>query len=597
VNRLRILPRPLFSLWLALFLALGAVSPAAVLALPLAQEAPLLEGPHVLIVRNVNVRSGPSTQHTVLGVTRPGQHYTVTGKNADGSWWRIDYLGREGWLYAPLVQPVNVDGVAVVEAGTAGTEAGTAATPAQAPASSADGATVSIIRRMNVRSGPGTNYSVLTTALPGEQYTVTGKNTDGSWWRIDRNGRAGWVFGSLVQARNVADVPVAQAESAPAATQPAASPAQTTRFNPQQVEFRLEPVFSGLRQPTQVTHAGDGSGRFFVVERAGIIRVYSAPQTDGSVFLDIRDRVGDSGYEQGLLGLAFPPNFSRTGYFFINYTNNSGDTVIARYRVGDNHNRANPDSEFGIMTLQQPAPNHNGGMLAFGPDGYLWIGTGDGGGANDTFQNGQNPGSLLGAMLRIDVTSDPSVRYRIPPDNPWINRTWQGQEVRDEIWAIGFRNPWRYSFDRRTGDLWIADVGQSLFEEINYVPARQLRQGGLNFGWPLMEGKNCRNEAGCPTESLFLPVLDYGHAGNGCSVTGGYVYRGQAYPMLDGVYFFADFCSGNVWTYWRPAGVAGRMDLILPKAAAISSFGEDEAGELYVTDFGGGVVYRIAVGR
>jgi glucose/arabinose dehydrogenase len=593
VNRLRILPRPfVFCLWLALLVVIGAATPAPILASSVAQEAPVLDGPHVLITRNVNVRSGPSTEHRVLGVTRPGQRYTVTGKNTDGTWWRIDFLGREGWLYAPLVQSMNVENVAVVEAGGADTApAGTVA--AAVSSADANGATVLILRRMNVRSGPGTNYSILSTALPGQQYSITAKNANGNWWRIDHNGRAGWVFASLVQAQNVDDVPVVQAESAPVATQ--AAPAQATRFDPQQVQFRLEPVFSGLNQPTQITHAGDGSGRFFVVERSGIIRVYEGPQTEGSVFLDIRDQVGDNGYEQGLLGLAFPPNFRQTGYFFVNYTDNSGDTVIARYRVGDNHNRANRDSQVVVLTLQQPAANHNGGMLAFGPDGYLWIGTGDGGGANDTFQNGQNPGSLLGAMLRIDVTSNPGGRYRIPADNPWRSRTWQGQEVRDEIWAIGLRNPWRYSFDRRTGDLWIADVGQSLFEEINYVPARQLRQGGLNFGWPLMEGKNCRIEAGCPTQELVLPVLDYGHAGNGCSVTGGYVYQGEAYPVINGVYFFADFCSGNVWAYWRPSSGDGRMELILAKAAAISSFGEDEAGELYVTDFGGGVVYRLVV--
>jgi glucose/arabinose dehydrogenase len=463
-----------------------------------------------------------------------------------------------------------------------------------------DAAVATIVRAINVRSGPGTGFRILATARPGERYPITGKNNAGSWWRIDYRGQEGWLFASLVQAANSAAVPVVETPASATAAAPATGPVAPSvlppaaRFDPQRVQFRLEPVFGGLEQPTHVTHAGDGSGRLFVVERPGRIRVYPGPQAEGQLFLDITDRVGHTGGEQGMFAVAFPPNFRTTGHFFVNYTNNDGDTMIARYRVGDNQNRADRDSEFVVLFQQQPARNHNGGMLLFGPDGRLWVGLGDGGGANDAFRNGQNPGTLLGAMLRLDVTSDPSVPYRIPPDNPWVNRLWQGQEVRDEIWAIGLRNPWRYSFDRRTGDLWIADVGESQSEEINYVPAQQVRQGGFNFGWPIMEGPYCLGAPDCAKDGLVLPVAEYGHAGNGCSITGGYVYRGQAFPQLDGVYFYADFCSGNIWALWRPAGGALQTALILPKAAAISSFGEDEAGELYLADFGG-IVHRLVV--
>ncbi|HMN27768.1 MAG TPA: PQQ-dependent sugar dehydrogenase, partial [Caldilineaceae bacterium] len=303
------------------------------------------------------------------------------------------------------------------------------------------------------------------------------------------------------------------------------APASAAGFDPQRIRFRLQPILAGLGQPTQVTNAGDGSGRLFVVERAGRVRVFPGPQSEGQTFLDIEDRVGDKGPEQGLFSIAFPANFAATGYFFINYTNNDGDTVIARYRVSDNPDQADRDSESVVLFIKQPAANHNGGLLLFGPDGYLWAGMGDGGGANDTFHNGQNPGTLLGKMLRLDVTSDPSAPYRIPPDNPWETANWNGQDVLDEVWAMGLRNPWRFSFDRRIGDLWIADVGETQSEEIDFVPAAQVRQGALNFGWPAMEGPHCL-AGDCAAAGYVLPTAEYGHAGNGCSITGGYVYRG-----------------------------------------------------------------------
>lgn len=241
-----------------------------------------------------------------------------------------------------------------------------------------------------------------------------------------------------------------------------------------------------------------------------------------------------------------------------------------------------------MLKLQQPAANHNGGMLLFGPDGYLWIGTGDGGAANDRFGNGQNPVTLLGKMLRLDVTTDRSVPYRVPADNPWVDADSNGRDVRNEVWALGLRNPWRYSFDRATGDLWIADVGQNLYEEVNYVPAGSA--GGLNFGWPIMEGTHCFPEtADCQRVGLEIPVAEYAHGAGDCSVTGGYMYRGSQFPALVGVYLYGDYCSGRIWGLARD-GDGWRNALLLENRLNISSFGEDEAGELYVVDLRGGCI-------
>ena len=382
----------------------------------------------------------------------------------------------------------------------------------------------------------------------------------------------------------------------PPSPSPAALP-ETPRL--EQISLRLEPVASGLDRPVFVTHAGDGSGRLFIVEKSGTIRIFEHGQLVSRPFLDIRSRVLSQGSEQGLLGIAFAPDFGGTGAFFVNYTDLSGNTVISRFRVTGDAGVADPASEFKVLGIDQPAANHNGGMLAFGPDGYLYIGTGDGGGANDRFGNGQNPQTLLGKMLRLDVISDPAKPYVVPPDNPWVSADWNGQDVRDEIWAVGLRNPWRYSFDRKTGDLWIADVGQNRYEEINRVPAGSGGKlpGGLNFGWPIMEGTHCFPEdATCRRDGLTAPVGDYQHGADGCSITGGYVYRGQAIAGLAGAYLYGDYCSGRIWALTEGENGAWVSRLLLDTGLAISSFGEDETGELYVADLSGGVVYRIAAG-
>jgi len=362
-----------------------------------------------------------------------------------------------------------------------------------------------------------------------------------------------------------------------------------------EIRLDLEEFTRGFERPLYLTHAGDGSGRLFVVEQAGRIRVVEA---DGRVhdqpFLDIRDRVS-SGGERGLLSVAFHPDYRTNGFFYVDYTDLNGDTVVARYRVStDDPNRADPDSAQTILSIDQPAANHNGGLLLFGPDGYLYIGLGDGGGGNS--QNGQRMDTLLGKLLRIDVNQTSGDKpYAIPPDNPFIN----DPNVRPEIWASGLRNPWRFSFDRTTGDLYIGDVGSGTYEEISFQPANS--KGGENYGWSLMEGTSCREGSGCDVAGLILPLVEYNHSASdstrNCVVVGGYVYRGSRYPTLQGSYFFGDYCSGRIWAF-AAANAAARKTAyreLLDTDLRIGSFGEDEAGELFVVDIGGGGVYRITV--
>lgn len=366
---------------------------------------------------------------------------------------------------------------------------------------------------------------------------------------------------------------------------PQVETAAQTGFDAQNTTVSLEPIVSGLELPLFLTHAGDGSGRLFVLEKTGRIRIVQDGALLATPFLDISDRVGSQRNEQGLLGLAFAPDYASSGSFFVNYTNRAGNTVVARFQVSADTRLADAASESLVLQIEQPAANHNGGMLAFGPDGYLYIGTGDGGGANDTYSNGQNPATLLGKMLRLDV-SDPAVPYTIPADNPWVSADWNGADVRDEIWAIGLRNPWRYSFDRDTGDFWITDVGQNQYEEVNFVAAGS--PGGLNFGWPIMESLHCLGAAECSIAGLVLPAVEYAHEGH-CSITGGYVYRGSAYPALAGAYIYGDYCSGALWALIAPPGAEPQPVEMLRTGATISSFGEDEAGELYVVDYSGSI--------
>ncbi|MGE5239952.1 MAG: PQQ-dependent sugar dehydrogenase [Chloroflexota bacterium] len=340
-----------------------------------------------------------------------------------------------------------------------------------------------------------------------------------------------------------------------------------------------------LNLPVGITNAGDGSGRLFVVEQGGRIRIVRNGVVENAPFLDISGRVL-SGGERGLLSIAFPPGYAEKGHFYVNYTRQpDGSTVVARYRISQNPDIADQSTEEVLLVIAQPFANHNGGQLAFGFDGFLYVGMGDGGSGGDPQNNAQNPATLLGKMLRIDVEYG-ATPYVVPPDNPFVASV----QFRPEIWALGLRNPWRFSFDRLTGDLYIADVGQGQFEEVNFQPASD--GGGENYGWRIMEGKSCFVPADCTSRGLTLPVTVYSHLEGDCSVTGGMVYRGEEYPGMNGVYLFGDFCSGRIRGL-RRNGLAWESTVLLDTSLSISSFGEDESGSLYVSDYGAGDLYRI----
>ncbi|MBZ0280055.1 MAG: PQQ-dependent sugar dehydrogenase [Anaerolineae bacterium] len=345
-------------------------------------------------------------------------------------------------------------------------------------------------------------------------------------------------------------------------------------------DFQLVEGASGFTRPLYVGHAGDGSGRLFVVEQDGLIRIIQNGQIADEPFLDVKALVNRDGSERGLLGLAFHPQFTENGYFFINYTALNGDSIVARYTIAaDNPNRADPSSASIILTADDPYANHNAGQLAFGPDGYLYIGMGDGGSAGDPQGNGQNPRALLGKMLRVDINGDQP--YTIPVDNPFVNDS----RFAPEVWAWGLRNPWRYSFDRATGDLYIADVGQNAWEEINFQPAGI---GGQNYGWNAFEGTHPFSQTFTP-QNVTMPVAEYSHA-DGCSVTGGYVYRGAELPVLQGTYLFADYCSGTLWGSQQNTDGQWQTRVLLNTGRVVSSFGEDETGELYLVDYAGTIL-------
>lgn len=349
----------------------------------------------------------------------------------------------------------------------------------------------------------------------------------------------------------------------------------------------LTKVTDGLTRPLHLTAPGDGSGRLFVLEQPGRVRILREGKVLAEPFLDLTEQVRSSGNEQGLLGLAFAPNYARSGVFYVHYTGQQGQTVIARYQVSaQNPDRADAGSAEVLLTVEQPFSNHNGGAILFGPDGYLYIALGDGGSAGDPQNNGQNLSSLLGKLLRIDVRQPGP--YRIPPDNPFVGQA----GARGEIWAYGLRNPWRVSFDRATGDLYIADVGQNALEEINLQPAGS--KGGQNYGWRVYEGS--RIYKGNELKNVTFPVIEYDHGGGNCSVTGGYVYRGKAIPDLVGAYIYGDYCSGRIWAARAPARAGGQWSTteLMQAGFRISAFGEDEQGELYVIDHGG-AVHRMAL--
>jgi len=376
--------------------------------------------------------------------------------------------------------------------------------------------------------------------------------------------------GAVTNVPTFASPPTGESVIEQPATDPPAidSPSLDVTSFPNPEKYIWETVVTGLERPVDIRHAGDE--RLFIIEKVGRIRILQNRQLINSPFLDISDRVGSRGNEQGLLGLVFHPKFSENGQFFVNYTDSDGDTVIARYRATDDPNIADPSSEMVLLRAKQPYSNHNGGALAFGPDGYLFIGLGDGGSASDPFDNGQKLDTFFAKILRLDVDlADP---YVIPTDNPFGN----------EIWAYGLRNPWRISFDNLTNDLYIGDVDQNQWEEINFIPART--PGGINFGWKYFEGTH--TYAGVPPQEVQVesPVAKYDHS-QGCSVTGGYVYRGSI-PEWSGFYFYGDYCTGTVWGLIR-SDEGWQNQVLFGALGNITSFGQDSLGEVYIaTDDG-----------
>ncbi len=347
----------------------------------------------------------------------------------------------------------------------------------------------------------------------------------------------------------------------------------------------LAPVVSGVAFPVDLTSPPGDTARLFVVQKDGRIRIVRHDSLLPRPFLDLGDRVS-SGSEQGLLGLAFHPEYATNGRFFVDYTDRDGNTHVAEFHAGPASDVADSASEATILTVTQPYSNHNGGQIRFGPDGYLYIGLGDGGSGGDPEGHGQDRSELLASMLRLDV--DHGAPYTIPADNPWPSTV----GIRPELWNYGLRNPWRFSWDRQTGDLYIADVGQNAHEEVDVAPHGS--GSAQNYGWNIMEGLSCYGQSSCDPTGLTLPVLDYGHDA-GCSITGGYVYRGQDLPALQGTYFYADYCEGWIRSFVYRGGKAQdqRSWPGLQASGQITSFGEDAGGELYVL-VAGGQVYRLS---
>jgi glucose/arabinose dehydrogenase len=353
----------------------------------------------------------------------------------------------------------------------------------------------------------------------------------------------------------------------------------------------IQPAFPNLsfERPVDFQQPDDGTDRVFVVEQAGTIYVFEndASVESAEVFLDIEEKVSRQGNEEGLLGLAFHPQFSSNNYFYVYYSAaNPRRSVVARYEVDPNNpDRALEDSETILMEIAQPYGNHNGGQISFGPDGYVYIGLGDGGSGGDPQNNGQDPSTLLGSIIRIDVDNPADGQlYGIPNDNPFVDNT---EGYREEVYAYGLRNPWRFSWDAETGQMWTGDVGQNAYEEVDIV------EKGENYGWNIMEGTHCYEpETGCDRSGLVLPIVEYPRE-EGVSVTGGFVYRGSDVPALEGKYVYADYASGKIWALTFDDKEAVENELLSNSDLAISSFGVDRESELYICAFDG-KIYRFA---
>ena len=353
---------------------------------------------------------------------------------------------------------------------------------------------------------------------------------------------------------------------------------------PADFKLALQEVASGLNNPVYLT-SPSGDSRLFVVEQVGRIRIIQSGQLLPIPFLDITSRVL-SGGERGLLSVAFHPQYQTNGFFYVYFTGAGGEIRVERFTVSSNANQANASSPKVVLTAAHPRSNHNGGLAMFGPDGMLYLGLGDGGGGGDPDLNGQKQTTILGKILRIDVsTGDP---YSIPAGNPFAGRS----DARQEIWAMGLRNPWRFAFDRSAGNLYVADVGQDRTEEVNVV---NTARAGVNYGWNVMEGSSCYASSTCNKQGLEVPVLEYGHDNGECSVTGGFVYRGSAMPELAGTYFYSDYCAGWIRSFVFNGTATDKRQWDLGSVGSVTSFGEDSSGELYMTS-ANGRIYKFVRG-
>jgi glucose/arabinose dehydrogenase len=350
------------------------------------------------------------------------------------------------------------------------------------------------------------------------------------------------------------------------------------------IDWPTMAVSGGYDLPVEVTNAGDGSNRLFVVEQHGTILVSHNGQPSTTPFLSIESEVKCC-EEQGLLSIVFPPGYPQKHYFYVSYTDQSNALVISRFQVTSNPDVADPASEQTILKIPEPTTVHHGGHLAFGPkDGYLYVGSGDGGVPADQDRSAQDPSNLRGKLLRLDTESGASP-YAIPPTNPFVGK----DGYRPEIWSMGFRNPWGFGFDPQSGDLYIANVGENTYESLDYQPAAS--KGGENYGWPILEGVHCFATTSCDQRGLTLPVLEYTHD-IGCAIVGGTVYRGTTFPRMQGVYFYADLCSGRIWGL-RHDGGAWENTQLLQLPFQVSSIGTDEAGNIYVTNYNQGAVMQL----
>ena len=365
---------------------------------------------------------------------------------------------------------------------------------------------------------------------------------------------------------------------------PTFEPAEQTPAPSLLQSITLVPVVGEFIRPTDLVHANDE--RVFVAEQGGVVWIVEDGERVSEPFLDITNLVRSAQLEQGLLSLVFDPNYPEVKNFYVYYTDLRGDVVVSRFEVDpEKPNRALPGSEEILLLIEQPFANHNGGQLRFGPDSLLYIGVGDGGGGGDQFNNGQNPTTFLGTLLRIGVNVESG--YVIPSDNPFVDV----ESIPSEIWSIGLRNPWRFSFDKETGALYLSDVGQARWEEINFQQPGQ--GGGANYGWNITEGSHCFDAETCERDGFVDPVVEYSHTEGGCSVTGGYVYRGQLFPEMWGNYIFGDYCSGIIWSLIQESSGQWDKNLLLEVGFTISSFGEDVNGELYALDHTSGTIYHL----